>query len=130
MSLVPAQALICAIWGLAFARGTLPFGGLAMRTSMLMDDAPRSVKTTVLVGALTIALFVALSLTIVLVPASVSTSGVAGEEDGPYTQLADDGAGQGINTANQHAANPGPETQLADAWAWQGQRVGSPTAAA
>lgn len=76
-----------------------------MRISMVMGDPPRSVMTAVLVGALTIALFIVLSLTIVVVPDSVPTSGVAGEEDGPYTQLA-------------------------EGWAWQSQRVGSPTAAA
>lgn len=66
-----------------------------MRISMVIGNPPRSVMTAVLVGALTIALFVVLSLTITFVPDSVSTSGVAGEEDGPYTQLAEGWAWQG-----------------------------------
>lgn len=58
-----------------------------MRISMVTGETPRSVKTMSLVGALTVALLVVLSLTIVLVLDLIPTSGVAGEDDGPYTQV-------------------------------------------
>lgn len=83
MTVVPAQALGYVVWK---KTDNCPVG-VAMRTSVLMGDPRRSVKTRAFVGALTVALLIGLSLTIAFVSDSVPTSDVAGEDDGPYTQV-------------------------------------------
>lgn len=69
---------------------------------MLTIDTARPAKTVVLVGALTVTLFLVLWLTIALVPHSAPTSTVAGEDDGPYTQDAP------VQVANNGSTTYGP----------------------